>query len=236
MSSLLLCFLTGSHPSCLWVQCPADQLHPLCRGQHPAEAEEVQGWVSASGTGPEGNFWRFLSFMIWLMKFSVKIGHVWEPVSPLKRFLRFFQVHPDILPYTEESIRKTGVRSPSELEQLYNKEVKSLSYRYICIRQWFPNKLPEVYIKYTVKVKSQADAQLLLLAADCRDHLHGHQTSHFHPPAVWFLHRRRGVSDQPAHLSGPTLLRKEICFSRRSPTTASDRTEPRSQVKCLLYE
>lgn len=86
MSSLLLCFLTGSHPSCLWVQCPADQLHPLCRGQHPAEAEEVQGWVSASGTGPEGNFWRFLQFMIWLMKFPVKRGHVWEPVSPLKRF------------------------------------------------------------------------------------------------------------------------------------------------------
>lgn len=34
------------------------------------------------------------------------------------------QVHPDILPYTEESVRKTGVRTLSQLEQLYNKEVR----------------------------------------------------------------------------------------------------------------
>lgn len=32
-------------------------------------------------------------------------------------------VHPDILPYTEESARKKGVKSLSELEQLYNKEL-----------------------------------------------------------------------------------------------------------------
>uniref|UniRef100_A0A8D3BLX5 DNA replication ATP-dependent helicase/nuclease n=1 Tax=Scophthalmus maximus TaxID=52904 RepID=A0A8D3BLX5_SCOMX len=41
-------------------------------------------------------------------------------------FLRLGQgqkVHPDILPYTEESVRKTGVHTPSELEQLYNKEL-----------------------------------------------------------------------------------------------------------------
>ncbi|XP_041793054.1 DNA replication ATP-dependent helicase/nuclease DNA2 isoform X2 [Chelmon rostratus] len=41
-------------------------------------------------------------------------------------FLRLGQgqkVHPDILPYTEESMRKTGVHTVSELEQLYNKEL-----------------------------------------------------------------------------------------------------------------
>ncbi|XP_019954414.2 DNA replication ATP-dependent helicase/nuclease DNA2 [Paralichthys olivaceus] len=41
-------------------------------------------------------------------------------------FLRLGQgqkVHPDILPYTEEIARKTGIHSPSELEQLYNKEL-----------------------------------------------------------------------------------------------------------------
>lgn len=40
--------------------------------------------------------------------------------SPLALCL---QVHPDILPYTEESARKKGVRTLAELEQLYNKEV-----------------------------------------------------------------------------------------------------------------
>ncbi|XP_071344217.1 DNA replication ATP-dependent helicase/nuclease DNA2 [Trachinotus anak] len=41
-------------------------------------------------------------------------------------FLRLGQrqkVHPDILPYTEESVRKKGVHTLSELEQLYNKEL-----------------------------------------------------------------------------------------------------------------
>ncbi|XP_076582041.1 DNA replication ATP-dependent helicase/nuclease DNA2 [Chaetodon auriga] len=41
-------------------------------------------------------------------------------------FLRLGQgqkVHPDILPYTEESTRKKGVHMVSELEQLYNKEL-----------------------------------------------------------------------------------------------------------------
>uniref|UniRef100_A0A4W6FYB0 DNA replication ATP-dependent helicase/nuclease n=1 Tax=Lates calcarifer TaxID=8187 RepID=A0A4W6FYB0_LATCA len=41
-------------------------------------------------------------------------------------FLRLGQgqkVHPDILPYTEESARKKGVHALSELEQLYNKEL-----------------------------------------------------------------------------------------------------------------
>ncbi|XP_044065123.1 DNA replication ATP-dependent helicase/nuclease DNA2 [Siniperca chuatsi] len=41
-------------------------------------------------------------------------------------FLRLGQgqkVHPDILPYTEESMRKNGVHTLSELEQLYNKEL-----------------------------------------------------------------------------------------------------------------
>ncbi|XP_053174097.1 DNA replication ATP-dependent helicase/nuclease DNA2 [Scomber japonicus] len=41
-------------------------------------------------------------------------------------FLRLGQgqkVHPDILPYTEESVRKKGVNTLSELEQLYNKEL-----------------------------------------------------------------------------------------------------------------
>ncbi|XP_054475788.1 DNA replication ATP-dependent helicase/nuclease DNA2 [Anoplopoma fimbria] len=41
-------------------------------------------------------------------------------------FLRLGQgqkVHPDILPYTEDSARKTGVHTLSELEQLYNKEL-----------------------------------------------------------------------------------------------------------------
>ncbi|XP_077376094.1 DNA replication ATP-dependent helicase/nuclease DNA2 [Festucalex cinctus] len=33
------------------------------------------------------------------------------------------KVHPDILPYTEESVRKKGVHTLSELEQLYNKEL-----------------------------------------------------------------------------------------------------------------
>ncbi|XP_040025069.2 DNA replication ATP-dependent helicase/nuclease DNA2 isoform X1 [Gasterosteus aculeatus] len=33
------------------------------------------------------------------------------------------KVHPDIVPYTEESARKDGVHSLSELEQLYNKEL-----------------------------------------------------------------------------------------------------------------
>ncbi|XP_068587225.1 DNA replication ATP-dependent helicase/nuclease DNA2 isoform X1 [Cebidichthys violaceus] len=33
------------------------------------------------------------------------------------------KVHPDILPYTEESARKKGVHTLSELEQLYNKEL-----------------------------------------------------------------------------------------------------------------
>lgn len=40
-------------------------------------------------------------------------------------FCRLRQVHPDILSYTEESMRKKGVHSLSELEQLYNKEVRS---------------------------------------------------------------------------------------------------------------
>ncbi|KAM3624717.1 uncharacterized protein V6R79_000622 [Siganus canaliculatus] len=41
-------------------------------------------------------------------------------------FLRLGQgqkVHPDILPYTEENMRKKGVQTLSELEQLYNKEL-----------------------------------------------------------------------------------------------------------------
>ncbi|XP_074522207.1 DNA replication ATP-dependent helicase/nuclease DNA2 [Halichoeres trimaculatus] len=41
-------------------------------------------------------------------------------------FLRLGQgqkVHPDILPYTEESLRKKGVHTVSDLEQLYNKEL-----------------------------------------------------------------------------------------------------------------
>ncbi|XP_037549479.1 DNA replication ATP-dependent helicase/nuclease DNA2 [Nematolebias whitei] len=41
-------------------------------------------------------------------------------------FLRLGQrqkVHPDILPYTEESVREKGVHTLSELEQLYNKEL-----------------------------------------------------------------------------------------------------------------
>ncbi|KAM6943298.1 DNA replication ATP-dependent helicase/nuclease DNA2 isoform 2-T2 [Xenentodon cancila] len=41
-------------------------------------------------------------------------------------FLRLGQgqkVHPDILPYTEESVRKKGVDTLSQLEQLYNKEL-----------------------------------------------------------------------------------------------------------------
>ncbi|XP_017274119.1 DNA replication ATP-dependent helicase/nuclease DNA2 [Kryptolebias marmoratus] len=41
-------------------------------------------------------------------------------------FLRLGQgqkVHPDILPYTEESVRKMGVHTLSELEQFYNKEL-----------------------------------------------------------------------------------------------------------------
>ncbi|XP_061132946.1 DNA replication ATP-dependent helicase/nuclease DNA2 [Syngnathus typhle] len=41
-------------------------------------------------------------------------------------FLRLGQgqkVHPDILPYTEECVRKKGVHTLSELEQLYNKEL-----------------------------------------------------------------------------------------------------------------
>uniref|UniRef100_A0A665UC48 DNA replication ATP-dependent helicase/nuclease n=1 Tax=Echeneis naucrates TaxID=173247 RepID=A0A665UC48_ECHNA len=41
-------------------------------------------------------------------------------------FLRLGQgqkVHPDILPYTEESIRKKGVHTLSQLQQLYNKEL-----------------------------------------------------------------------------------------------------------------
>ncbi|XP_077420738.1 DNA replication ATP-dependent helicase/nuclease DNA2 [Vanacampus margaritifer] len=41
-------------------------------------------------------------------------------------FLRLGQgqkVHPDILPYTEESVRKKGVHTLAELEQLYNKEL-----------------------------------------------------------------------------------------------------------------
>ncbi|CAJ1048869.1 DNA replication ATP-dependent helicase/nuclease DNA2 [Xyrichtys novacula] len=41
-------------------------------------------------------------------------------------FLRLGQgqkVHPDILPYTEESLRKKGVHTLSDLEQLYNKEL-----------------------------------------------------------------------------------------------------------------
>ncbi|XP_023137538.2 DNA replication ATP-dependent helicase/nuclease DNA2 isoform X2 [Amphiprion ocellaris] len=41
-------------------------------------------------------------------------------------FLRLGQgqkVHPDILPYTEESVRKNSVHTLSELEQLYNKEL-----------------------------------------------------------------------------------------------------------------
>ncbi len=40
-------------------------------------------------------------------------------------FCRLLQVHPDILPYTEESARKKGVHTLSELELLYNKEVRS---------------------------------------------------------------------------------------------------------------
>ncbi|XP_061600610.1 DNA replication ATP-dependent helicase/nuclease DNA2 [Cololabis saira] len=41
-------------------------------------------------------------------------------------FLRLGQgqkVHPDILPYTEESVRKKGVHTLSQMEQLYNKEL-----------------------------------------------------------------------------------------------------------------
>ncbi|XP_029973175.1 DNA replication ATP-dependent helicase/nuclease DNA2 [Salarias fasciatus] len=41
-------------------------------------------------------------------------------------FLRLGQgqkVHPDILPYTEESVRNKGIHTLSELEQLYNKEL-----------------------------------------------------------------------------------------------------------------
>lgn len=41
------------------------------------------------------------------------------PLAPVP-----LQVHPDILPYTEESVRKTEVQTLSQLEQLYNKEVR----------------------------------------------------------------------------------------------------------------
>lgn len=44
----------GSHPSRLWLQCVVDQLHPLSRGQHPAEAEAFPCRLSAPGPGTEG--------------------------------------------------------------------------------------------------------------------------------------------------------------------------------------
>lgn len=43
-------------------------------------------------------------------------------------FCCLLQVHPDILPYTEESARRNGVHTLSELEQLYNKEVCNQHY------------------------------------------------------------------------------------------------------------
>lgn len=46
-------------------------------------------------------------------------------VIKLVYFFGSLQVHPDILPYTEESVRKKGVHTLSDLEELYNKEVRS---------------------------------------------------------------------------------------------------------------
>lgn len=55
---------------------------------------------------------------------SVLSGLFWSPPPHPTLPPALPQVHPDILPYTEESVRKKGVQTLSQLEQLYNKEVR----------------------------------------------------------------------------------------------------------------
>lgn len=47
-----------------------------------------------------------------------------EMFTYIFNFLSLLQVHPDILLYTEENARKKGLQTLSDLEELYNKEVR----------------------------------------------------------------------------------------------------------------
>lgn len=64
-----------------------------------------------------------------------------------------------------------------------------------------------------------------------RNYLHGHQASHFHPPALRFLHRGRSVADQPAHLFGAAALRQALRPGGRPPAAAAHRAKSRGQVR-----
>lgn len=64
-----------------------------------------------------------------------------------------------------------------------------------------------------------------------RNYLHGHQASHFHPPALRFLHRGRSVADQPAHLFGAAALRQALRPGGRPPAAAAHRAKSPGQVR-----
>lgn len=64
-----------------------------------------------------------------------------------------------------------------------------------------------------------------------RNHLHGYQTSHIHAPALRFLHRGRGVADQPAHLFGAAALRQTLRPGGGPPAAAAHRAESGGQVR-----
>lgn len=69
----------------------------------------------------------------------------------------------------------------------------------------------------------------------CRgNHLYGHQASPFYSSKIWFLHRRWGITNQPAYLYRTTVLCQEVCPGWRPPTAATYSTESGSQV-CLCW-
>lgn len=68
-----------------------------------------------------------------------------------------------------------------------------------------------------------------------RNYLHGHQASHFHPPALRFLHRGRSVADQPAHLFGAAALRQALRPGGRPPAAAAHRAKSPGQVKATKH-
>lgn len=116
-------------------------------------------------------------------------------------------------------MRKTEVQTLSQLEQLYNKEVR-------IFRAATGTPAPlflSVFLHHT-KICSPTPA-------GGGNHLHGYQTSHIHAPALRFLHRGRSVADQPAHLFGAAALRQALRPGGGPPAAAPHRAESGGQVR-----
>lgn len=86
--------------------------------------------------------------------------------------VNLFQVHPEILPYTEESARKRDVHTLAELEQLYSKEVRSHS--------WFGSRVD----CRSMRIFKDVNFSSVIVSARSSNDMYGHQASNLHPAAL----------------------------------------------------